>query len=211
MFNFSSKTVTNKVWKLTDFLKFIKADKTMKTSAINISTVTLTNVLNEKNTGLPTCENIKEIYFMELTLTDRVVPLEFIKHLDKKILFQTVYTLIYENNVKIMLTYKTIDTDKATFTKHYETKWLTNIAPTTPLNSSLSDTLKDITAIVTEIPFRAEESFRTYIDRLSEIEKNKKMIIKSEKEINKAKNPKEKLIHHEKMKQLKIFDAELRS
>ena len=203
MFNFGTKTEVNKVLKLSEVLKSIKADKNLRAKTNNISEITITNVLNKNITGLSPSENIVEIYFFEIILSDKNIPYDFIKQIDKSILFQTVYTLKNEENIKIMLTYKTINSHDAIFKKHYEREWMKVQLINLPLNITLEGVFKDIFAYVTGFQFRTGETFKLYIDRLSEIEKLVKLIEKTEREISKKNNPKERLTLHADLKRLK--------
>ena len=89
MFNLSSKTQVGKKFKLSELYKLIQADKTVKSDASNIASVTLTNVLNADTMNFSSIKDVKEIYIFEIVLIAKVIPAIFISALDKAINFHT--------------------------------------------------------------------------------------------------------------------------
>ena len=210
MFKFSSKTEVNKQIKITDLFKTIKADKQTRAASQNVQSVTLTHVLSEATTGLKSAENITEIYFIDMVTTDKRVPIELIKAMDKTILFQVFYTIKCGSDQKFIATYKTIEAGKATFTKHYESDWVKESAKLDfPLVTELGDIFMIALQNITSRKFQSGESIRDYLSRLAVIDRLTRDIEKTERMMNSATQPKDKLALHAELKKLKQAKEEV--
>ena len=79
MFNFSSKTVVDRKFKLADLYKQMSASKEAKKDATVIESVVLKNVLSPTTLYCDPDKAIKEVYVFEITVKERYVPEVFIK------------------------------------------------------------------------------------------------------------------------------------
>jgi len=66
MFYFSSKTQVNRLFKIKELYKIIKADKEVKADTANVSKVTLDKVITSDTSNMKSDEECKEIYIFEL-------------------------------------------------------------------------------------------------------------------------------------------------
>ena len=68
MFNFSSKTYVNKEYKLSDFLKQIKANKEVKEDAKKIDKIIFENVISANSMNVEEEQECKNIYVIRIKL-----------------------------------------------------------------------------------------------------------------------------------------------
>ena len=78
MFNFSSKTVVNRQFKITDLYKQMSASKEARKDGTMIESVVLKNVLSPTTLYCDADKSIKEVYVFEITVKERYVPEDFI-------------------------------------------------------------------------------------------------------------------------------------
>ena len=119
MFSFSSKTVVDKNFKLTDLYKQMSASKEARKDGTMIESVVLKNVLSPTTLYCDADKAIKEIYVFEITVKERYVPETFIKELDKSIKLHTLFNVIHEDYELSMISYK-LGTQKG---KYWQTNW----------------------------------------------------------------------------------------
>ena len=100
MIELSSKTRVDKRFKLNELFKLTAADKTIKDSAKNVLSVTLTNVLSKDTLNLRQTGTVKEIYVFVIELSSDVIPAPFITALDKAINLHTIFVLRYDGKEK---------------------------------------------------------------------------------------------------------------
>ena len=112
MFNFSNKTQTDITFKMSDLLKQLKADKQVKADASKVAEVKLTNILSPERTFMEASDQVKEIYVIELSLTSKSVPTMFIDSFNKYIEFQTLFKLIYKNEIQYISSIKQFADEK---------------------------------------------------------------------------------------------------
>jgi len=94
MFNFSTKTVVNRAFKLTDLFKQMGVSKEARKEASVIEKITLTNVLSPLTLNCEADKTIKEVYVFEIVVNARIVPELFIKELDNSIKFHTLFNVV---------------------------------------------------------------------------------------------------------------------
>ena len=161
MFNFSSKTVVDRKFKLSDLYKQMSASKEAKAEAKLIEGVVLKNVLSPTTLHCDADKTIKEIYVFEIKVKERFVPETFIKELDKSIKLHTLFHIKHEDYELSMLSYK-IGTQKG---KYWQTNWENEDDFDVPLVSSIPEMYKYILSKFLIYPPFESEGVEGYIKR----------------------------------------------
>ena len=203
MFKFSEKTQVNIQFKILELFRTIKADKVVKADAGNVTKVTLSNVLSPDRTNMESSDNVKEIYVFDIELNSNKVPEKFIEALNKSINFQTLLTLKYNDRVKYIIAIKIIDDEKIKILKTFESDWQEETLDEMPSSVKLENIYKQMIAKLTLYPFRIDEDFKQYVDRMSAIKKQKNEIEKQTKIMNTEKQPNIKMKLNDEIKQMK--------
>ena len=203
MFRFSEKTQVNIQFKMLELFRTIKADKVVKADAENVTKVTLSNVLSPDRTNMESSDDVKEIYVFDLELNSNKVPEKFIEALNKSINFQTLLTLRYNDKVKYIIAVKIIDDEKIKILKTFESDWQEEQLDDMPSSVKLENIYKQMIAKLTLYPFRIDEDFKQYVDRMSAIKKQKSEIEKQTKIMNAEKQPNIKMKLNDEIKQMK--------
>ena len=203
MFRFSEKTQVNLQFKMLELFRTIKADKVVKADAGNVTKVTLSNVLSPDRTNMESSDNVKEIYVFDIELNSNKVPEKFIEALNKSINFQTLLTLKYNDKVKYIIAVKIIDDEKIKILKTFESDWQEETLDDMPSSVKLENIYKQMISKLTLYPFRTSEDFKQYVDRMSEIKKQKNEIEKQTKIMNAEKQPNIKMKLNDEIKQMK--------
>lgn len=203
MFKFSEKTQVNIQFKMLELFRTIKADKVVKADAGNVTKVTLSNVLSPDRTNMESSDNVKEIYVFDLELNSNKIPEKFIEALNKSINFQTLLTLRYNDKVKYIIAVKIIDDEKIKILKTFESDWQEETLDDMPSSVKLENIYKQMIAKLTLFPFRLDEDFKQYVDRMSAIKKQKSEIEKQTKIMNAEKQPNIKMKLNDEIKQMK--------
>ena len=211
MFDLSSKTQVNKLFKLNELYRLINADKTVKASAENVISVTLVNVLNADTMNLTATDAVKEIYVFEILLTNKTVPTLFLTALDKAINLHTIFVLKYDTQMLLYGTYKEYGEKGMKISKYYATEWVADRSITLPLNVL---SLEDIyTAIIDElipITARKAESTKDFVARYDEILRLQKEIAKLQRLVDTEKQSKRRFDLNTELKLLKQNLEELK-
>lgn len=202
MFQFPSRTKVDQKFKISELLKMVKADKVIKTEAQNILSVQMTNAISQQTTGLPSSEEVNEIYVIKIELKDTNVPYEFIKALDKTIRFQVLFEIKHESRVKYLSIYKTITDEKIVQTKVFECDFQEFAPNDMPLVKNLTELYKEMLLILSGIRFRPAESIIQWLQRVNEIEKLQKEFTKYEKLANAEIQPKKKFEYNEILRKI---------
>lgn len=203
MFKFPSSTKVEQNFKMSELLKMIKADKVLKADAQNILSVQMTNAISEQTTGLHSSDEVNEIYVMKIMLNSERVPNEFIKALDKTIRFQVLFEVHFDNKVKFLTEAKTINDDKLSVLRLFESEWKIYYPPEEmPLVSSLTELYKKVLTNFKEVNFRTGESLASWVQRVQEIEKTEKEFAKIEKLVNIESQPKKKFEYNAKLREI---------
>lgn len=203
MFKFNEKTQVNVQFKMLELFRTIKADKVVKADAGNVTKVTLSNVLSPDRTNMESSDNVKEIYVFDIELNSNKVPEKFIEALNKSINFQTLLTLRYNDKVKYIIAVKIIDDEKIKILKIFESDWQEETLDEMPSSVKLENIYKQMIAKLTLYPFRINEDFKQYVDRMSAIKKQKSAIEKQTKIMNAEKQPNIKMKLNDEIKQTK--------
>ncbi|HIV01760.1 MAG TPA: DUF4391 domain-containing protein [Candidatus Caccopulliclostridium gallistercoris] len=203
MFRFSEKTQVNIQFKMLELFRTIKADKVVKADAGNVTKVTLSNVLSPDRTNMESSDNVKEIYVFDIELNSNKIPEKFIEALNKSINFQTLLTLKYNEKVKYIIAVKIIDDEKIEILRTFESDWQEEELEDMPSSVKLENIYKQMIAKLTLYPFRIDEDFKQYVDRMSAIKKQKSEIEKQTKIMNAEKQPNIKMKLNDEIKQMK--------
>ncbi len=177
MFNFSTKTLVNKKFKLSDLNKQINASRECKREELSIDAVTLKNIISPKTLNTYIDKEIKEIYIIEIIMKERFIPEIFIRELDNNIKLATLFIIKHEDYECGCMAYKK-DRYKD---KYYATNWENRIDYDIPLGSSVSQTYKFILSKFLTYPFLENESVDSYVKRNNQL-------IKLDFQIGKTKN-----------------------
>lgn len=202
MFRFSEKTQVNIQFKMLELFRTIKADKVVKADAGNVTKVTLSNVLSPDRTNMESSDDVKEIYVFDLELNSNKVPEKFIEALNKSINFQTLLTLRYNDKVKYIIAVKIIDDEKIKILKTFESDWQEETLDEMPSSVKLENIYKQMIAKLTLYPFRIDEDFKQYVERMSVIKKQKSEIERQTKIMNTEKQPNIKMKLNDEIKKL---------
>ena len=186
-----------------ELFRTIKADKVVKADAGNVTRVTLSNVLSPDRTNMESSDNVKEIYVFDIELNSNKIPEKFIEALNKSINFQTLLTLRYNDKVKYIIAVKIIDDEKIKILKIFESDWQEEQLDDMPSSVKLENIYKQMIAKLTLFPFRLDEDFKQYVDRMSAIKKQKSEIEKQTKIMNAEKQPNIKMKLNDEIKQMK--------
>lgn len=204
MFNYSEKTIVEKQFKMNELFKLIKADKAMKFCAENITSVCLSYVLSPNTTNLEPSDNVKEIYIIKIDVKTKDVPEKFIDALNKQILFQTLFKVCYNTDVKYICSLKEFgENSTMKILKTYSTDWQPQLKQDLPITTKLDIVYKTIIANIVGYPFRLDEKFNDYMERTSTIKRQKLEIDRLTKLMNTEKQPNIRMNINDKIKQMK--------
>lgn len=209
MFNFSEKTQANITFKMSELFRTLKADKQVKADASNIVEIKLANILSPDRTFMEASEQVKEIYVIEIKLNTRNVPMLFIDTFNKYIEFQTLFKLVYKDEIKYISSLKQFTEGKMKVLKTFESDWHKEELKELPITNKLENVFKEIIRNINNTSFRLEESFDCYVSRLDTIRKLKSEIEKLTKTMNNEKQPNLRMTLNDKIKQMKKQLTEL--
>lgn len=165
MFDFSSKTLINKQFKLTDLFRQMNASKEAKKDASAIEKIVLKNVLSPTTLNCEASKDIKEVYVFEITVSSQYVPEIFIRDLDKSIKLHTLFSVRSGEYELSLLSYKTGSMKG----KYFQTNWEANPAYPVPLVNSVPELYKFILSKFLKYPPCETESVEEYIKRYNQI------------------------------------------
>lgn len=204
MFELNSKTQANKKFKISELYKLIGASKEVKANATNISSVTLSNVLNADTANLPYNGDVKEIYIFDIVLTSKDIPNLFLSALDKAINFHTIFILRCENQELLFGAYKEYGDKAMKIGKYYSTDWAETKIVKLPLNlSSLDDIYTFLINELIPITARENESTGDLVARYDEVVRLQKEIAKLQHSVDTEKQSKRRFELNDKLKVLK--------
>jgi hypothetical protein len=199
MFQFSSRTEVNKVFKLTDLFRQMGASKEVKKDAACIDKVVLKNVLSPNTLHCEADKDIKEIYVFEITVSSRYVPEIFIKELDNSIKLHTLFNVRNVGYELSMISYK-LGNEKG---KYYTTNWEEDfVLPVPPINS-VPELYKFILSKFLKYPPLESEIVGEYIRRYNQIVKLDFQIGKTTAAIAKESQSKKKFEYNARLKEYK--------
>lgn len=203
MFNFSSKTIVNKEYKLSDFLTQIKASKEIKEDAKKIEKVVFQNVINANSLNCVEDGKYRNIYVIRCHLKEASIPRLFIEELDKNIAFHTHFIFEYHNEITTMMAFKEIGQKIKINSRYYVSQHKQEETIPVPLLNSVRDAYKFILAYQIGIPARVDESPQDYITRVKAINKLQFQISKTESGIKYETQPKKKFEYNERLRRYK--------
>ena len=197
MFNFSTNTLINKTFKMSDLNKQIEASKECKEDEKIIESVTLKNIISPKTLNSNVDKEIKEIYIFEIIVKERYIPEIFIRELDKNIKLMTLFLIKHEDYECGVIAYK-----KDKFKdKYYATKWENRTNYDIPLGSSVSECYKFILSKFLEyLPFE-NESVDMYYKRNNQLKKLDFQIDKTQKAIRYETQSKKRFEYNDRLKE----------
>lgn len=196
MFEFSSKTVVNKDFRIKDILKMIDTDKGMKKALTKESTVIeriiLTNVLSEKTLNMRCDEYCREIYIFRIELNDKEIPIEFIKTLDKSIGLHTYFIFQFKDEVKDLCIYRCTDDGKIIRKGVYESEWHREEIKTLPYCLSVKEIYSNLIYELVPLKPRNNEELNCFLERFKEVQKLRKQVNTLEKKAFRESQPRKK-------------------
>jgi len=204
MYKFSTKTLVNKEYKVSDFLKQIKASKEIREDAKNINKIIFQNVINAKTLNiLDDDKEYREIYIIRLVLNNERIPQKFIEEIDKFIKFHTYFVCEYDGYEYTEIAFKEIGT-KVKISSRYYTHAFNKFEPIElPFLNKVSDVYKFLLNYETKVGLRQEETPLEYITRVKEISKLEYQISKTENAIRYESQPKKKFEYNERLREYK--------
>lgn len=199
MFNFSSKTLVDRKFKLTDLYKQISASKDAKNDCALVESVVLKNVLSPTTLYCDATKSIKEIYVFEITVKERYVPEAFIKELDNTIKLHTLFIVKHEGYELSMISYK-LGTQKG---KYWQTNWENNDDYDVPLVNSVPEMYKYILSKFLAYPPFESETVEEYVKRYNQLAKLDFQIGKTTSAIAHETQSKKKFEYNTRLKEYK--------
>ena len=208
MFNFSSKTLVNKEYKLSDFLAQIKATKEVKDDAKKIKKIIFQNVINASSLNVEEDEVYKNIYIIRIILKVGVIPKLFIEELDKNIEFHTYFICEFDNEVSTLISFKEIG-KKVKTDRYYSHDFTKETNIDLPNINSVEDAYKIFLAYEVGLFFRKNETPKEYITRKKAINRLEFQIGKTESAIVYETQPKKKFEYNERLRKYRKEFEEL--
>lgn len=204
MFNFSTKTLVNKEFKINDILRQIKASKEVKEDSKKINKIILQNVINAKTLNLNNIEDdYKEIYVFRLLLNVDMIPELFIKELDKSINFHTYFICECDGFVSTLMAFKEINRATKVTTKYFKHPFQSETNIELPLINKVSDVYNVLLSYETNNNFKKIETPNEFIERVNKINKLEFQISKTEKAIIYETQPKKKFEYNDRLREYK--------
>lgn len=205
MFEFSSKTVVDKKFKLPELFKMISADNATKADAKNITSIMLKNVISQDTTNLSCDGMVKEIYVFDMTLNAGELPMLFVSAFDRAINLNTVFICHFAGKKCVLCAYKVQTGNGVKVGKYYTTEWQNNVYDKPlPIDiTSLDDIYIAIFTAIIPLDKRQNESLADYITRFETITKLKKEIAKLQKQVDNERQSKRRFELNDELKKLK--------
>jgi len=203
MFNFSSKTIVNKEYKVSDFLTQIKASKEVRADAKRIKSIVFKNVISAETLNATFDKQYQNIYVIYLVLNERTVPKLFIEELDKNIEFHTYFVFEYNKETASMIAFKEIGNKVKISSNYYISSFKEQQLVSIPMINSVKDMYTFILSHEIEILSREDESPSEYMTRVKAINRLNFQISKTEKAIIYETQPKKKFEYNERLRRYK--------
>ena len=203
MFNFSSKTIVNKEYKVSDFLTQIKASKEVRADAKKIKSIVFKNVISAETLNATFDKQYQNIYVIYLVLNERTVPKLFIEELDKNIEFHTYFIFEYNKETASMIAFKEIGSKVKISSNYYISSFKEQQLISIPMINSVKDMYTFILSHEIKILSREDESPSEYMTRVKAINRLNFQISKTEKAIIYETQPKKKFEYNERLRRYK--------
>jgi hypothetical protein len=198
MFNFPSKTLINKEFKIIDILKQIKASNYLRLDASKIDSLYLTNTINENTINCTPNDVFKEVYVFEIKLNKREAPMNFIEAIDKSIKFHTYFICRFGEEVFSTIAYKTFD-KKIEIGRYYLHAFQKDYVIKLPLFNDVKEFYTNLYSYEVGIKHRKLESPDDYLKRINLIHRLEFQISKTESGIKHELQPRKKYKYHERL------------
>lgn len=209
MFNFSSKTIVNREFKVSEFLKQIRADKEVKANSKNVKKIIFQNVINADSINVEEDSKYKIIYVIKMELEEEIIPKLFIEAIDKSMEFHTYFIFECDGRVASTIAYKEIG-KSIRIGNYYGHGFRQVELIDLPRINSVGDVYKQILAYEIGIKARKDELPSDYISRINLIKKLEFQISKTSKAILCETQPKKKFEYNERLRKYKKELNELR-
>ena len=203
MFNYSEKTRTNKEFKLKEILKIINASKEIKQDASNVKRLCLSHVLSPATTNMDPCDEVKEIYIIDIELTDQRIPKDFIIEFDKQIFFQALFRVRFNKFIAYVMSLKSFDDEGMKLLKTKATEWQEDDKTNMVLTNKLKVVCYKLIESVYKYKIVGDETISQYNTRINRIQKLQSQIEKQTRAMNAEKQPNIRMSINDEVKKLK--------
>ncbi len=203
MFYFSSNTIVNKEYKVSDFLTQIKASKEVRADAKKIKSIVFKNVISAETLNATFDKQYQNIYVIYLVLNERTVPKLFVEELDKNIEFHTYFIFEYNKETASMIAFKEIGNKVKISSNYYISSFKEQQLVSIPMINSVKDMYTFILSHEIKILSREDESPSEYMTRVKAINRLNFQISKTEKAIIYETQPKKKFEYNERLRRYK--------
>lgn len=198
MFNFSSKTIVNKEFKILDILRQIKAEKEVKDDAKKINSITLSNIIKAETINCNENEKYKEIYIFKINLNTIEIPEKFITNLDKSIRFHTYFVFEHFDKIASMMCFKEVGRNVKLGT-YYSHPFYCDEEIEIPILNNVEDFYKFLYSYETRIKYKLDESAEDFYKRVNVIKRLDYQISRTEKAIQYEVQPRKKYEYHTRL------------
>lgn len=191
MFSFSSKTQVNKEIKLRDALHQMNADRDARAEALNINSLTLTNIINANTINCEPDDKYKEIYLFLIDVKEPIVPQLFITMLDKIVKFQTFFIIKCGEEIATAMAFKTIGV-KVSCGKYELKDFKVDTMVEIPSFHNVPEAYKYLMSYQFQVARRRAETPDEFMTRINQIHKLQFQIERTTQAISHESQPKKK-------------------
>ena len=191
MFSFSSKTQVNKEIKLRDALHQMNADRDARAEALNINSLTLTNIINANTINCEPDDKYKEIYLFLIDVKEPLVPQLFITMLDKIVKFQTFFIIKCGEEIATAMAFKTIGV-KVSCGKYELKDFKVDTMVEIPSFHNVPEAYKYLMSYQFQVARRRAETPDEFMTRINQIHKLQFQIERTTQAISHESQPKKK-------------------
>lgn len=191
MFSFSSKTQVNKEIKLRDALHQMNADRDTRAEALNINSLTLTNIINANTINCEPDDKYKEIYLFLIDVKEPFVPQLFITMLDKAVKFQTFFIVRCGEEIATAMAFKTIGI-KVSCGKYELKDFKVDTMVEIPSFHNVPEAYKYLMSYQFQVARRRAETPDEFMTRINQIHKLQFQIERTTQAISHESQPKKK-------------------
>lgn len=200
MLSFSSKTLINREYKLSDFLKQINATKEVREDAKKVKAIYFQNVINSQTLNCLENKKYQNIYVIRMELNTDIIPKMFMEALDKNIAFHTYFIFEYSGEISTWVTYKEIGKKIILDNKYYYHDFHVDEPVELPNLDDVPDAYVAILSYEIGRPARHIETPDDYIKRMHKMNKLEFQISKTEAAIIYETQPKKKFEYNSRLR-----------
>lgn len=193
MYQLNSKTKVDKTFKVSDLLKKMKADKSIKAEAALVDAVILEHIINPDTIHTKNSEECKEIYVFRIKLKERQVPEQFLKKLDESIHLHTYFLLEHEGEIKELGIYREVKEEQIKRGKWYQSDWQGEKLETMPYCGSIKEVYEQLMMSLVPLETRENEGLKEFLERYTKLQRLEKELSIIENKAQKEKQPRKKL------------------